>query len=255
MATLNSTAAAGLQVDALYFRVSSNRQTTENQFEDLLSVAEQDASERDWHAIRLLLAQAVYTEEKAGQRGTRLVYHVRPEIVAQLAKLGVYVEQGKSGKAGSRRPLFEQMKRDAALRKFSRLLVWKVSRLGRDMREVLATAYELTDAGITVVPVKSQTGPLTSSLGKLLWAVQSWFAEFENDERSQTIKAGLQKARACGKRLGRQRANVDLALLTARRLEGASWRQLAAEFHLDAATLLRTSRRCEIPAETAVANA
>jgi hypothetical protein len=36
---------AGL-VDGLYFRVSSNRQTTENQFEDLLSVAEKDASER-----------------------------------------------------------------------------------------------------------------------------------------------------------------------------------------------------------------
>src|SRR5215471_17603316 len=54
------------------------------------------------------------------------------------------VEQGRSGKVGARqRPLFEQMKRDAAARKFDWLLVWKVSRLGRDMREVIATVYDL----------------------------------------------------------------------------------------------------------------
>jgi DNA invertase Pin-like site-specific DNA recombinase len=36
--------------------------------------------------------------------------------------------------------------------------VWKVFRLGRDMREVIATVYELADLGVTVIPVKSQTG-------------------------------------------------------------------------------------------------
>jgi DNA invertase Pin-like site-specific DNA recombinase len=39
-------------VDALYFRVSSERQTTENQFEDLLQVAEKDGSGRNWSEIR-----------------------------------------------------------------------------------------------------------------------------------------------------------------------------------------------------------
>ena len=78
----------------------------------------------------------------------------------QLARQCVYVEQGKSGKAGAeQRPLFEQMKRDAGARKFNRLLVWKVSRLGRDMREVISTVYELADLNVTVVPPKSQTGP------------------------------------------------------------------------------------------------
>ena len=41
------------------------------------------------------------------------------------------------------------MKRDAALRKLDRLLVWKVSRLRRDMREVISTVYELSDLGIS----------------------------------------------------------------------------------------------------------
>ena len=133
-------------VDGLHFRVSSDRQTTENQFEELLRIAEKDDSARDWCRIRQLLSQCVYAEElSSSSGGSRTIYRVHPAIVEELAAYCVYVEQGRSGKAGaSRRPMFEQMKRDAALRKFDRLLVWKVSRLGRDMREVISTVYELT---------------------------------------------------------------------------------------------------------------
>jgi DNA invertase Pin-like site-specific DNA recombinase len=168
-------------MDALYFRVSSERQTTENEFEDLLQVAEKDGSERDWSRIREALARCVIEEQRPGTNGTsRMVYRVDAELAAELARQCVYVEQGRSGKIGARRrPLFEQMKRDAAARKFDRLLVWKVSRLGRDMREVIAAVYELADLGITVIPVKSQTGPISSTMGKLLWAIQAWYAEME----------------------------------------------------------------------------
>jgi DNA invertase Pin-like site-specific DNA recombinase len=69
-------------VDALYFRVSSERQTTENQFEDLLAVAERDGSARDWASIREWLTECVYEEQLPGGR---IVYRVRPEIAAQLA--------------------------------------------------------------------------------------------------------------------------------------------------------------------------
>jgi DNA invertase Pin-like site-specific DNA recombinase len=136
-------------MDALYFRVSSERQTTENQFEDLLQLAEKDTTGRNWNEIRQTLSTCIVEEERRTRNGrTRTVYRVRPEIVAELSPQCVYVEQGKSSKAGSqRRPLFEQMKRDAAARKFDRLLVWKVSRLGRDMREVIATVYRTGGSG------------------------------------------------------------------------------------------------------------
>jgi DNA invertase Pin-like site-specific DNA recombinase len=101
------------------------------------------------------------------------------------------------------------MKRDAVTHKFDRLLVWKVSRLGRDMREVISTVYELDDLGITVIPIKSKTGPITSTLGKLLWAIQAWYAEMENGERSEAIKAGQARARADGKHLGRPKRVFD----------------------------------------------
>ena len=53
-------------MDGLYFRVSSERQTTENQFEDLLQVAEKDGSSRDWSGIREALATVVIEERRPG---------------------------------------------------------------------------------------------------------------------------------------------------------------------------------------------
>jgi putative DNA-invertase from lambdoid prophage Rac len=229
-------------MDALYFRVSSDRQTTENQFADLLQIAEQDGSGRDWAEIRRLLANVVYVEERPTHAGgVRVVYKVRPEVVAELTPHCIYVEQGRSGRAGAkRRPLFERMKRDASTRKLDRLLVWKVSRLGRDMREVISTVYELADLGVTVVPIKSQTGPVTSSMGKLLWAIQAWYAEMENDERLDSIRAGQKRARAAGKHIGRPRRIFDrVEIVRLRDQEHLSWPKIAARLGLGLGTVVR----------------
>ena len=57
-------------MDALYFRVSSERQTTENQFEDLPQVAEKDGSGRDWSHIREALARCMIEEHRAVTNST-----------------------------------------------------------------------------------------------------------------------------------------------------------------------------------------
>ena len=225
----------------LYFRVRSDRQTTQNQFEDLLEAAERDDSGRDWPRIRQTLDRAIYREDRPTRGSTRIVYRIRPEVAAELARLCIYVEQGRSGKAGAKsRPLFDQMKRDAASSKFDRLLVWKVSRLGRDMREVIATVYELADLGVTVVPIKSQTGAITSTLGKLLWAIQAWYAEMENDERAEAIKAGQARARASGQQIGRPRRIFDRAqVVTLRDRDGLSWPAIARKLSVGVGTVRR----------------
>jgi DNA invertase Pin-like site-specific DNA recombinase len=197
--------------DALYFRVSSDRQTTENQFDELLAVAHKEGHQRDWDSVRANLGRCIITEVRTTRRGvTRTVYRVDGTIAEHLAKECVYVEQGRSSKRGAqKRPLFERMKRDASQGRFSRLLVWKVSRLGRDMREVISTVYELADLGVTIVPVKSQTGPVNTAMGRLLWAIQGWYAEMENEERSENVRLGQARARAQGKEIGRPREVVN----------------------------------------------
>jgi hypothetical protein len=94
---------------------------------DLLQVAEKDGSGRDWARIRAALAVCISEEQRPTTSGVnRTVYRVRPELAEELVHDYIYVEQGRSGKTAARqRPLFEQMKHDAAARKFDRLLVWK----------------------------------------------------------------------------------------------------------------------------------
>src|SRR3989475_4691096 len=106
-----------------------------------------DNTERDWDRIRADLGRSIITDIRLTRRGiSRTLYRVDPDIAERLAKECIYVEQGRSSKRGAqKRPLFERMKRDASQRRFTRLLVWKVSRLGRDMREVISTVYELAD--------------------------------------------------------------------------------------------------------------
>jgi len=53
------------------------------------------------------------------------------------------------------------------------------------MRDVISTVYDLADLGITIVPLKSQTGPVNTAMGRL-----SWYAEMENEERSENVRLG-----------------------------------------------------------------
>ena len=77
----------GYPVDGLYFRVSSERQTTENQFADLLQVAEKDGSGRDWARIRAALAACISEEQRPTTSGAnRTVYRVQPELAEELAR-------------------------------------------------------------------------------------------------------------------------------------------------------------------------
>jgi putative DNA-invertase from lambdoid prophage Rac len=172
-------------------------------------------------------------------------------LAEELVHDCIYVEQGRSGKTAARkRPLFEQMKHDAAARKFDRLLVWEVSRLGRDMREVISTVYELADLGITVVPIRSQTGPISSTMGKLLWAIQAWYAEMENSEKSESIKAGQARARAGGKHMGRPRRVFDRnEVVRLRDVEGLSWPGIARRTSAGVGTVVKAYRDLTMAAE------
>ena len=229
--------------DALYFRVSSDRQTTENQFEEVLREQYKlNGWDRDREItgdLAELQSAVIETYSPTAKDKDRIIWKANKPVIDSLAEKCVYVEQGKSSKTGSVRPLFELMKRDAILGRFDRLIVWKISRLGRDMREVLNTVYELADLGVTVYPVKSQTGPITSSMGKLLWALMSWQAEMENVERSEAINAGLKRARAAGKDLGRPRSVFDRDKAVSLHQTGLSNAVIARELGTSEATIRR----------------
>jgi putative DNA-invertase from lambdoid prophage Rac len=129
-----------------------------------------------------------------------------------------FADEGVSGKvAASQRPSFKRML--GQIRKGETLVVSKLDRLGRDSIDVLQTVRNLGDRGIKVIVLQLGNTELTSAAGKLLLSMLAAVAEMERDLLIERTQAGLARAKAEGKTLGRpskttpeQRADIRVRL-------------------------------------------
>lgn len=113
-----------------------------------------------------------------------------------------YADDGVSGKvAANQRPAFKQML--SQIRKGETLVVSKLDRLGRDAIDILQTVRQLGERGIKVIVHQLGNTDLTSPAGKLLLSMLAAVAEMERDLLIERTQAGLQRAKAEGKKLGR----------------------------------------------------
>lgn len=113
-----------------------------------------------------------------------------------------YADDGVSGKvAANQRPAFKQML--TQIRKGETLVVSKLDRLGRDAIDILQTIRHLGERGIKVIVHQLGHTDLTSPAGKLLLSMLAAVAEMERDLLVERTQAGLQRAKAEGKTLGR----------------------------------------------------
>jgi len=113
-----------------------------------------------------------------------------------------FADEGVSGKvAASQRPAFKQLL--SKIRKDETLVVSKLDRLGRDAIDVLQTVRQLGDMKVKVIVHQLGTTDLTSAAGKLLLTMLSAVAEMERDLLVERTQAGLARAKAEGKTLGR----------------------------------------------------
>jgi DNA invertase Pin-like site-specific DNA recombinase len=135
---------------------------------------------------------------------------------------------------------FQSMFTDASQRKFDVLLFWALDRLSREgVLETLQHLNRLTSYG---VGYRSFTEQYFDSCGIFRDAVITIIATVAKQERiriSQRVRAGLQVARAKGKRLGRPRVIVDRAGIGRLRAEGLSWAGIAAQLGIGEGTVYR----------------
>ena len=89
------------------------------------------------------------------------------------------------------------------------LLVAELSRLGRNMFEVLEIINRLSDNGVQIAFIRQPELSTAGTHGKLLLAIYSYFAETEREFISIRTKQGLAAARAKGKMLGRPKGSRD----------------------------------------------
>ena len=113
-----------------------------------------------------------------------------------------FADDGISGKvSASQRPAFIKLKEQ--IRSGETLVVSNLDRLGRDAIDVLQTVKELGAKGVKVIVHQLGNTDLTSPAGKLLLMMLSAVAEMERDLLVERTQAGLARAKAEGKILGR----------------------------------------------------
>ena len=135
------------------------------------------------------------------------------------------------------RPSFQQMFQDASQRKFDVLLFWSLDRLSRE--GVLETLQHLQRLTSYAVAWRSFTEQYLDSTGIFREAVIGILAAIAKQERvrlGERTRAGLERVRREGKRLGRPTAKVDVSAIRALRGAGASWSEIARRTGLARAT-------------------
>ena len=127
----------------------------------------------------------------------------------------------------------------AQKKKFDILLVWKLDRLSRSLKDLITTLDELRALGIDFISYDNQMDTSTPS-GKLLFSLIGAMAEFEREIIRERVKAGLENARRKGKTLGRPRKPDQL-------------RQKAIELHKEGISKRKIGKKLGI-AESTVRN-
>jgi DNA invertase Pin-like site-specific DNA recombinase len=150
---------------AIYLRVSTSKQDTENQFRELSAVADRSG----WDIWK------------------------------------VYEDAGISGAKGRhKRPGLDAMLKDVNARKFDMVAAWSVDRLGRSLTDLLSILQSLHEKGVDLF-LHQQGLDTSTTAGKATFQMLGVFAEFERGIIRERVNAGLARARARGIKLGRRR--------------------------------------------------
>src|SRR5215213_8972802 len=189
---------------AVYVRVSTSEQTTENQDRELREVAER----MGWQIVN------------------------------------VYRDQGISGAKGrEKRPAFDLLCRDAAQRRFDVIMAWSVDRLGRSLQDLIGFLSELHALKIDLF-LHQQGLDTTTPGGKAMFQMMGVFAEFERAMIQERVRAGLARAKAAGKTLGRPTISMDkeAAIRAALESKEVGIRKIAATLGVGVGTVQRVKR-------------
>ena len=185
---------------ALYARVSTDGQSTDNQLLELRRAAE----------------------------------HSGWEIVAE------YIDQGVSGAKGrDQRPEFDKLLRGAVRRDFDVVMAWSVDRLGRSLQHLVGFLGEVHGAGLELYLHQQGINTMTPA-GKAMFQMCGVFAEFERAMIQERVRAGLERARARGKTLGRPRVSAKVERdIRAKRRQGHGIRRIARELGVGVSVVQR----------------
>jgi DNA invertase Pin-like site-specific DNA recombinase len=152
----------------------------------------------------------------------------------------VYADNGISGAKGrNQRPGLDALLTDASRGRRDVVMAWALDRLGRSLLDLLDTLGELEAAGVALV-LHEQAIDTTTPAGRMFFQITGAFAEFERAMIRSRVRAGLDRARARGVRLGRPRTGPKVeAAIRARLAAGEGVKKVAKAVGVGNGTVAR----------------
>ena len=194
--------------------------------------------------MKVALYARVSTSDKDQQPETQLM-SLRDQVAARgLDVFREYIDTVSANDLAHRTG-WRQLLDDAAKKRFQVVLVFKLDRAFRSVKDMHDTLSAWEVVGVSFQSVREQFDT-TTALGRLLLNILAALAEFELEMIRERVKAGMERARRQGHRIGRPKV-IDRrgfkrrfgAILERLREGSISRRQAARELDIGYATLKR----------------
>ncbi len=192
---------------ALYLRVSTDEQTLDNQRRELEAVA----ARNDWVVV------------------------------------ATYEDNGISGSKGrDKRPGYDALCTGVTRREFDMVAAWSVCRLGRSLTHLVTFLGELQAKGVDLY-LHVQGLDTSTPSGRAMFAMLGVFSEFERAMVSERTRAGMRRAKAAGKHIGRppKISPTKATLIVADRKAGQTYRRIAKRYGVSDTTVIRLERKAQ----------
>ena len=137
---------------------------------------------------------------------------LRRYAAARGWEISEYVDHGVSG-SEDRRKALDALVGDVRRRRVDVVACWRLDRLGRGLRHLVALLDEFHSLGVAFVSLNEGID-CTTPAGRLQLHILAALAEFERERIAERVKAGLARARANGTKLGRPRVVIPTEQLT-----------------------------------------
>ncbi len=156
----------------------------------------------------------------------------------------VDTESGASSGLAARKRLLQ----DAKTGKLDVVMVWRLDRFGRVLRELLDAVDSFQSWGVEFVSLRDNIDTTTPA-GRLTFHIMGALAEFERGLISERVQAGLEAAKRRGTKLGRPRREIDLVRARSLIEAGGTLKGTARELCVPPRTLRRALQRGQKPSE------
>lgn len=170
----------------------------------------------------------------------------KQDFDTQLFALQDYVKQRgfklhriyKDRDSGSKesRPELLKLLQDANRRQFDCVVVFRFDRFSRSTRQLIEALETFRKIGIDFISYQEAIDTSTPA-GQMMFTIVSAFAQFERNIIQERVRAGIAKAKAKGKKLGRPKANINVQKIIQLKAEGLSIRKIADRLDIPKSTV------------------